>query len=363
MAIMSARSAHNLPVLLLHNLDPQWTEEEMAPVLADVEALAAGLRQCQHRVETVALTSADVAATLAPYDPREWVVLNWCEDLPGVRRGDVTVAAYLESRGFTFTGASSPALALAWHKPSVKERLRRAGIPTPRWCCARGEPIRWRRFPAIVKPAQEHCSEGVTRESVVLNRHELERRAAWVIETFQQEALVEDFIDGPEYHVSLWGNGHVTALPPAEMDFSACRDVRERLCTYDAKFSPGSPDYERIQVRLPAPLSPDATARLVAVAVAAWTCLPCRDLARIDLRERDGVFYVLDINPNPDLSPDTSTVLAAELGGFSYGQLGSRLVSLAAERFDGGPEGPPSGAGRRSFRPGAGNGDQRRKVR
>lgn len=329
----AARHLRDLPVLLLHNVDPQWTPDDRTAAQRDVDALVVGLQCCSHRVEPVAVATADLAAVLAPYDPGDWVVLNWCEDLPGQRCGDVTAAAYLEDAGFTFTGASSQVLALAWDKPRVKRRLARAGVSSPAWSRTGREPIAWNHFPAIVKPAHEHCSVGLTRESVVLNSEELRRRAAWVVETFQQDAIIEDFIDGPEYHVSLWGNGHVTALPPAEMDFSACRDVRERLCTYDAKFSPGSPDFEQIQVRLPAPLSPDAGARLIATALAAYACLPCRDLARIDIRERDGVFYVLDVNPNPDVSPDTSTVLAAELQGLSYGEVGSRLVALAAERL------------------------------
>lgn len=73
---------------------------------------------------------------------------------------------------------------------------------------------------------------------MVLNSDELRQRADWVAETLGQTALVEDFIDGPEFHVLLWGNGHITALPPAERDFSAYRDVREQLCTYDAKVFP-----------------------------------------------------------------------------------------------------------------------------
>ncbi len=328
----AARDPQDLPALLLHNLDPQWSAEDLRAAQRDAELLAEGLRACGHKVETVAVTTADLAGVLAPYHPREWVVFNWCEDLPGQRRGDVTAAAFLELAGFTFTGGSSRALARAWDKPRVKQRLARAGVATPAWRLVNGETASWHRFPAIVKPAYEHCSVGLTREAVVLNPRELEQRVAWVVETFHQPALVEDFIDGPEYHVSLWGNGHLAALPPAEMDFSACRHVRERLCTWDAKFSPGSPDFEQIQVRLPAPLDPDRGAQLVATAMAAYACLPCRDIARIDIRERDGVFYVLDVNPNPDLSPDTSTVLAAELAGLSYGALGSRLLALAAER-------------------------------
>lgn len=72
-----------------------------------------------------------------------------------------------------------------------------------------------------------------------------------------------------------------------------------KLGTYDARFSPGSPDFEQIQVRLPASSSADAGARLVTTALAAFACLPCRDIARIDIRKRDGVSCILRRQPQP----------------------------------------------------------------
>jgi len=58
----------------------------------------------------------------------------------------------------------------------------------------------------------------------------------------------------------------------------------------------------------------------------------CRDYARIDMRMKDGLFYILDINPNADICPDTSTISAAELAGYTYDDFLKRLVLLAAER-------------------------------
>jgi D-alanine-D-alanine ligase len=153
-----------------------------------------------------------------------------------------------------------------------------------------------------------------------------------VLDVFQQPALVEDFIDGREFHVTVWGNGEVEVLPPAEMDFSAFGDVHDRLCTFDSKFCPGSLHYERIQLRLPAPLSEDERRRLERVARAAYRTLGCRDYGRLDIRLRDGIFYVLDVNPNPDISAETSTVYAAAEAGYSYGAMASYLINLAAMR-------------------------------
>jgi len=121
-------------------------------------------------------------------------------------------------------------------------------------------------------------------------------------------------------------------LPPAEMDFSRFNDIRDRLCTYDAKFRPGSLHYEEIQLRLPAPLSESEYDLLTCTARAAYNAYCCRDFARMDIRLRDGIFYILDINPNPDISSDASMACAAEAAGFSFGAMGSHLIHLAAAR-------------------------------
>ena len=191
----------------------------------------------------------------------------------------------------------------------------------------------WSCYPAIVKPAGEHCSLGVDEGAVVLGPQELRARVSYVLDAFHQPALVEDFIDGREFHVSLLGgDGQCTMLPPAEMDFSAFRDVRDRLCTFDSKFTPGSTHYKDIRLRIAAELDPSEYKTLEATARAAYQILGCRDYARIDIRLRDGVFYVLDVNPNADISVETSIVCAAEAAGYSYGAMLSYLIRLATQR-------------------------------
>jgi D-alanine-D-alanine ligase len=132
--------------------------------------------------------------------------------------------------------------------------------------------------------------------------------------------------------VSLWGNGTIEMLPPAEMDFSQFKDVHDRLCTYESKFVPGSRHYEGIHTLLPAPLSPKEMRLLREVCRAAYRTIGCRDYGRIDIRIRDGVFHVLDVNPNADISADASLACAAEMAGYSYGETGSRIIRLAAKR-------------------------------
>jgi len=154
----------------------------------------------------------------------------------------------------------------------------------------------------------------------------------YIIEKYQQPALVEDFIDGRELHVTIWGNGSIAMLPPAEMEFSFFTDEHDRLCTYESKFVPESEQYQKIQTILPAPLNDEERRCVESLCKSTYRVSGCRDYARIDMRFRDGIMYVIDVNPNSDISPDTSTILAAELEGYSYGEFGARIIRLAAKR-------------------------------
>ncbi len=323
----------NIPVLMLHNIDPAWEPTERAAAIDDVEKLNTELRKEGHPVIDVPVFHDELHQILKPYNPINHIVFNWCEELPGKPRSDKIVAEKLEKLNFIYTGSSPDVLAFSWNKPATKALLNKHGIPTPFWkVIDTKEADSWERFPSIVKPAYEHYSIGITDESVVMDRQALKERIAFVMENFNQPVIVEDFIDGREFHITLWGNGIINALPPAEMDFTAFKNVKDRLCTFDSKFTPGSQHYEKIELRIPAPLDEKQISYLNQTAMKAYATMGCRDYARIDIRLENNNFYVLDVNPNADFSPDTSLAYAAEAVGLSYGAMASWIVNLAAQR-------------------------------
>lgn len=326
-------SPHEVSVIILYNVDPCWSPVEREETEAASVSLAEAVSKQGYQTVLAALPDRDLRALLEQFSPSTNIVFNWCEEIPGLPRSEPLIARDLEALDFTFTGASFDALSFAQDKFRVKKTLDQMGIPTPKWrFYDRPEPDGWDLFPAIVKSANEHCSKGITPESVVMNEKEMASRIDYVLKTQDCAAIVEDFIDGREFHVSLWGNGRIEMLPPAEMDFSKFSDLKDRLCTFDAKFTPGSKHYEGIETLLPAPLSMEELRGLQDVCRAAYGIVGCRDYGRIDVRSRDGVFYVLDVNPNADISADASMACAAEQAGYSYGEFASRIIQLAARR-------------------------------
>lgn len=328
-----ARGRTDLPVLLLHNIDQAWDPADLDITLQEVANLESAIEEQGHPVTNVPVFDHDLSSCLSAYDTDRHIVFNWCEEIPGVANSEVLVAETLEDLDFTYTGATPEVLRFCWDKEMVKRLLERAGVPTPRWRIYDSLKIDdWSCFPAIVKPSREHCSHGVTTDAVVTSPQKLKDRIGYILDAFRQPALVEDFIDGREFHVSLWGNGSVRMLPPAEMDFALFDDVRDRLCTYDSKFMPGSSHYVNIGLQLPAALDEAEYERLKKTSILAYKTSGCRDYARLDIRLRDGVFYVLDVNPNSDISAEASMACAAEYAGYSHGEMISRIINLAAKR-------------------------------
>jgi D-alanine-D-alanine ligase len=322
-----------LPVLLIHDIDPAWSQRDIQECQSAANKLMSALIEVGHHVQEVCVQSAELETLLEAYSPDEYIILNWCEEFPGVPHSEYQVAQTLERMGFTFTGTGSEVLALSQDKPRVKHLLGEQKITMPVWkVYTTTDEINWMHFPAIVKLAFEHCSYGITRESVVQSRPELVERIQYVINEMHQPALVEEFIDGREFHVGAFGNGHVTVLPPAEIDYSPFEDIHDRLCTYESNFDPTSLAYQLTLPKLPVVLPETLLSKLEEIVIIAYKAIDCRDYARMDIRLKGETFYLLDVNPNPDISADTSLVLGAELMGLSYGKLGSLFVNLAAQR-------------------------------
>jgi D-alanine-D-alanine ligase len=291
------------------------------------------LQAAGHPVIRVRLEDDQLSSLLSHYDPAELIVFNWCEEIPGIPRSSWMVAQELERQGFTYTGADYPALVFSQDKRQVQQKLKDDGVPTPEWRIYSSAHVDdWDLYPAIVKPAFEHYSLGIARESVVESATELTERVSYVIALHQQPVLVEEFIDGREFHVGVVGNGDLLMLPPAEIDFSGFDDIHDRLCTYEANFVPTSVAYQSTFAKLPIAFTPKELACMKSAVLGAYRATGCRDYARMDLRMRDGGFYILDVNHNADISPDGSLIKAAEMVGYPYGLFGSLLINLAAKR-------------------------------
>jgi D-alanine-D-alanine ligase len=322
-----------LKVLIVYNIDHNWDAAELSDVRNSNRILCEALKEEGIETHAEELCDPHLEKILDGHSPEDTLVFNLCDALPGIPYSERKVTEILKGRGFTYTGNVPEVIELSYDKQKTKELLSSIGVRVPYGeVLAPAEAAGWSLFPAIVKPSREHCSLTITENSVVYDTTALKEQIMLVNNELNQPALVEDFIDGREFHVSVWNNGAPEILPLAEMDFSAFSEARERLCTYESKFLPGSGHYEKIETLIPAPLEERLYKRLAQKVLATWHGFGCVDYARFDFRLRDDKFYLLDINPNNDISFDTSFALAAEAVNYSYGQMVKRIVMMAAER-------------------------------
>jgi D-alanine-D-alanine ligase len=323
----------DIPVLVLYNIDPSWSLQDQQECIFSAHWLSTSLTDIGHPVHEVCVQSPELSTVLEGYGPDEFVIFNWCEELPGVSRSESRVAQILEELGYTFTGSGSRTLTISQDKAWVKRILQNSKVPIPAWkVISSTQEIDWSSFPAIVKLAYEHCSYGITRESVVQSEAELNRRIQYVLDELHQPALVEEFIDGREFHVSVIGNDSLAILPPAEIDYSAFPDIHDRICTFESNFDKDSLAYKLTQPKVPAVITEEQLRNIEGIAMDAYQVTKCRDYARMDMRMRGDSIYLLDVNPNPDISSDTSIALGAELVGLDYGCLISLFINLASQR-------------------------------
>jgi D-alanine-D-alanine ligase len=320
-------------VLVLYNLDPAWDRSEIRDARKSNRVLYESLKDEGIETYLEELNNPYLERILEKYNPEDTIIFNLCETLPGIPQSERRVVETIENKGFTYTGNMPEVIDLSYDKQKVKEVLVPLGITVPFGAVLTAEEAAdWSLFPAIVKPSHEHCSLTMTEKSVVYDTSSLKEQILLVNNELNQPALVEDFIDGREFRVSVWNNDPPEMLPLVEMSFSAFSEPHKRLCTYDSKFNPGSEHYEKIESLVPAHLDKKLLKRLEKYVLTTWKGFGCIDYARFDFRLRDDEFYLLDVNPNNDISIDASFAMAVEMTSYSYSQMVKRIVMMAAER-------------------------------
>jgi D-alanine-D-alanine ligase len=328
---------HSFKAAILYSIMSDWSQDDATLSEECITRMKRSLGVMGIEATAVPIRT-DVAGPLQGLDPREHVVFNWAEGLDGAPNAYDAVPPVLEGMGFAYTGSDAWALAATLDKSFTKRILLENRIPTPvSKVYERAVLNGWRRYPALVKPSTEHCSFGISRDAVVDNPQQLKERIQYVVDTWKCPALVEDFIDGPEYNVAIWGGeAGLEVLPISTIDFSAFADYHDRLVSFDAKWNPDSEAYRLMTVQCPAILDKVLRRRIERVALAAYQALRLRDYGRVDMRVRNGVPYVLDVNANPDVTMEGGFARSARAAGYDYGQMTARLLSLAARRMPNG---------------------------
>ncbi len=262
------------------------------------------------------------------------VVFNLFEGNAEDTETESYAAGLLQWSGIPFTGSPLPALTLARDKHLTKHLLRGAGLPTAPFFLVDRLPVPpceldW---PVIAKPARQDASVGLAQDSVCTNQADLDKRVAHLLESYGP-VLVEEFIRGREFNVSLLELPELRYLPPSEIIFPTDRPDFWPILTYDGKWRPGSAEYEDTPPKFPADISPAVARKLGTIATRAYQLIGCRDYARVDFRmAQSGRPYILEVNPNPEISPNAGFAGCLEAANIAYNDFVVRLVEQALSR-------------------------------
>jgi D-alanine-D-alanine ligase len=299
-------------VLIMHTAPPeqcedgrwQWEFDLEPTVEAILEAIPDGV------VRRVHGDAAEMIDMLARERPD--VVFNLCEAPLCNPRLEPHAAALFEWLRVPFTGASSETLAICRRKDLTKRLLTAAGVPVPRSDV----------FPCIVKPLDEDGSAGIREDSIC----ESPADVAGALARLRAPAIVEEFLRGREFVVSMWGAATPEAIVIAEVAFTA----GVRLLTYEGKWDMESHAYVNAPLRFPHDVEPQLRHRLMESATATWRAVGLRGYATVDLRlDDDGVPRVIDVNPNAALNAEGRVYRAAANAGWTWQQFVMRQIEWA----------------------------------
>jgi D-alanine--D-alanine ligase len=290
------------------------------------EAVAKGLHALGHEIlpvdsEAIELRAAEIAKTCD-------FVIDHTDTFHGSGFLRSSVRWLLEVHEARIVGSDAGACFRADDKVTAKTFLANAGIPVPPGIAVTSKKQKlpaWLKAPAVVKPAFEHMSRGL---HVAATEDEIHGGVAAMLDRFRQPILVETFIPGREFAVSLLEeeNG-LSVLPPLEWRVHPSEAV---VLTEEFKRSYVSQERQDV---LRAELPPDLAADLGNLSILAFRTLGLRDYARFDIRlSSGGTFYFLEANTTPSLEPFEALALSARWAGWDYPALVGKMLSAAMRR-------------------------------
>ena len=271
------------------------------------------------------------------------LVFNFAEGTGISRSREARVPAICEMLQIPYTGSDPLALAVALDKDMTRRLVESLGVTIPKGITL-PPPVEeydgdYAEFPAVLteaelplpviaKPTCEGSSKGVRNRCLIRTPAEFGPTVVELWRNYKQPVLVEEFISGDEVTVGIIGNE-----PPEPLG------IMRMIPKHPTEHFVYSLEVKRnwesnVSYEAPAKLPKELSNSIEADALAIFTGLGCRDLARADFRIRDGVPYFLEINPLPGLNPDSGDmVFLAYRMGLTYPQLIGMILDTAVKRY------------------------------
>jgi len=300
-----------------------------------VDAIISALKRKGHNVDLVDAGQPNLFSYFRKN--RVDMVFNIAEGKSGKFR-ESEIPAILDYLDIPYTGSNTISLALALNKTLTKKILIAENIPTPCFqLFTKGNETldASLKFPLIVKPNREGSAKGINASCVVNDEETLFKKIKEIYNSYKQEVLVEEFIEGRELTAGILEDGKPTILPILEIDFSNCVKSGEYFYSWRMKEFQGNRELGLIpDFYCPARLDEETDRKVKEIALRTHQAIGCLDISRTDIRlSKDNIPYVLEINPLPGLDPKESNFpIMAYAAGIKYDDLIEAILMSAATR-------------------------------
>ncbi len=258
------------------------------------------------------------------------IVFNLLEEFNGDSQMDYHIVALLEALKVKYTGCNSKGLALARDKALSKKILKHHHIGTPNFFTLPKNKKRKLpkniKYPLIVKCLFEEASYGIAQASIVTSEEKLNERVKYIHEKLEQDALIEEFIEGKELYVGVLGQKQLKTLPIWELKFENVDNPEKEIYSQRAKWNEKYRKRKGIETGA-AKLDKTTEDKVVRTCKKVYQILNLSGYARIDIRlTSENKIYVLEANPNPNIASDDEFAKSAEYEKVKYKELIEQLI-------------------------------------
>ncbi len=255
------------------------------------------------------------------------VVFNLVEATWGIGELVYFAPALINTFKLPYTGVPLDALFVTSNKVLAKKMMRLNNLPTADFFDIGGLDKLDPRKTYIAKPIWEEASVGIT-EDLIFNTSE-KSKFEKIKQLPHSHYFVEEFIDGREFNVSiLGGKNGPEVLPVPEIVFSSYFSDKPKIVGYKAKWDETSEEYKHTNRAFGTiEDKPELKKRLAEICRLSWKAFNLKGYVRIDFRvDKSDNIYILEINGNPCIAPDSGFVAAIEKAGYNVEIMVKRIV-------------------------------------
>ncbi len=316
---------------------PDKNNPDVMDVLEEAGLVVKALKKYHHDHRRFALPLGQKSmdkelVSLMHYQPD--VVFNLLESHGKDPRIQAAAAGLWAVLGVPCTGCHYAAMLTTTDKLLAKALMEKNGIRTPAWQVYKGGVLELKiPGPWIVKPAWEDASVGIHDNIYFASPDRLRQDISRLLALYRQPLLVETFTNGREYNVALIEREDegVEVLPPAEMVFEPWPENKPKILTYQAKWMAASEACQ--QTRRQFVEDESLTLNLKEMARQCWHTFDFNGYGRVDFREdQAGRLFVLELNANPGIAPDSGFIAAAGRAGYPAAKIIQRLLKVALNK-------------------------------